>query len=305
MFRGVATVLIAAKVVAGSLTLPAFPGAPTFQDDLRCFLQKPVLSCNNATVIKDTCCSPTPGGLVLATQFWDTYTGLESQGQLLPDASTWTIHGLWPDFCDGSFTGYCDVTRQYDPTPDASSVAAYTGPGIDTFISAFGRKDLLAYMEKYWISQGSPNANFWAHEFSKHATCFSTYDTACYTPYFKHAEVVDFFDSAIRAYKMFPTGQFLASQGIVPSNTTTYTLTQLNNAIKAHTGAIPYFGCSGANAPEGDGRTILTEVWYYNYVLGTTQTGTYKHIDTTFGSSCTKTGQISYLERTPSSIRKN
>jgi ribonuclease T2 len=62
---------------------------------------------------------------------------------------------------------------------------------------------------------------------------------------------------------MFPTGQFLASHGIVPSNTTTYTLSALQAAVKAHTGAIPYFGCTGPKAPEGDGRTIVDEVRAY------------------------------------------
>jgi len=54
-------------------------------------------------------------GLFLSTQYWDTYTGLEAQGQLLPP-NQWTLHGLWPDFCNGSFTQYCDLNRQYDPT---------------------------------------------------------------------------------------------------------------------------------------------------------------------------------------------
>lgn len=49
----------------------------------------------------DSCCVETYGGLLLLTQYWRTYTGLEEQGQLLPD-NTWTIHGLWPDFCNGS-----------------------------------------------------------------------------------------------------------------------------------------------------------------------------------------------------------
>jgi len=100
---------------------------------------------------------------------------------------------IQPDFCDGSFTGYCDLTRQFDPTPD-SGIPPYVGPGVDTFIKSFGRTDLLEFMNKFWVSQGSPSKNFWAHEFSKHATCFSTYDTACYTPYFQHAEVINFFD---------------------------------------------------------------------------------------------------------------
>ncbi|KAF8496094.1 ribonuclease T2 [Gautieria morchelliformis] len=298
----VAAALTFAQLVAA--TIPSFPGAPTFQDDFRCKLQKPVLSCQNTTIIKDTCCSPTPGGLVLQTQFWDTHTGLEAQGQLLPDNSTWTIHGLWPDFCNGSFTQYCDLTRQFDPTPD-SGIPPYTGPGVDTFIKAFGREDLLEFMNTFWINQGAPNEHFWAHEFSKHATCFSTYDTACYKPYIEHEDVINFYDSVIRAYHMFPTGQFLASHGIVPSNTTTYTLSALQTAVKAHTGAIPYFGCTGPKAPEGDGRTIVDEVWYFNHVLGIPQTGTFDHIDSVTPSTCTAKGQIQYLERSPSSVRQS
>lgn len=172
---------------------------------------------------------------MLATQLWDTYTGLERQGQLLPKNS-WTIHGLWPDNCDGSFDGYCDLSRQYDPAPSPATlpngtlVPVYRGPSIATFIEAFGRYDLLAYSEftssiavhfftftplpvsKYWVSQGSPNADFWAHEFSKHATCTSTFDLACYGPgYKKHQEVVDFFQAATRAFKQYPTFDMLAS----------------------------------------------------------------------------------------------
>jgi ribonuclease T2 len=71
------------------------------------------------------------GGLVLSTQFWNTYT---QPDQKLPE-DAWTVgmeirvsletltdvysqlHGLWPDFCNGSYTGYCDVSRQFDPHP--------------------------------------------------------------------------------------------------------------------------------------------------------------------------------------------
>ena len=69
-----------------------------------------ILSCSPQAQanITDSCCAETFGGLVLSTQFWDTYTGLESHGQVLP-ANTWTLHGLWPDFCNGSFTQYCDL----------------------------------------------------------------------------------------------------------------------------------------------------------------------------------------------------
>ena len=72
----------------------------TFPNLSTCVSEPLFYSCENTTTISNTCCSPTPGGLVLQTQFWDTYTGLEDEGQLLPKGS-WTIHGLWPDFCDG------------------------------------------------------------------------------------------------------------------------------------------------------------------------------------------------------------
>lgn len=68
-------------------------------DNHTCVLVPDYQSCspeaNPLTV--DSCCVETFGGLLLSTQFWDVYTGLESEGQLLPETN-WTIHGLWPDF---------------------------------------------------------------------------------------------------------------------------------------------------------------------------------------------------------------
>ena len=118
-------------------------------------------------------------------------------------------------------------------------------------------------MSKYWINQGAPNSDFWAHEFSKHATCTSTFDIACYGPdYQKNQDVVDFFEAVVRAFKMFPTFDMLAASGIFPSNKTTYSLSQIQTALKAQTGAIPYLGC-------GSNGTVLQEVWYFNHVIGT------------------------------------
>ena len=192
--------------------------------------EQPLLSCHlNTSKPIDTCCTETFGGLILSTQFWDTYTGLESKGQLLP-ANQWTLHGLWPDFCNGSFTQYCDLSRQYDPfpspntttgTPSGTPVPPYHGPNIGTFLKRFGKFDLLDWMNQFWINQGGPNHDFWGHEFSKHATCYSTFDVPCYGPqYRKHEEVVDFFETAIMYYERLPTWKWLAAKGITPSNTT-------------------------------------------------------------------------------------
>lgn len=100
-------------------------------------------------------------------------------------------------------------------------------------------------------------------QFSKHATCTSTFDIACYGPdYQKNQDVVDFFEAVVRAFKMFPTFDMLAASGIFPSNKTTYSLSQIQTALKAQTGAIPYLGC-------GSNGTVLQEVWYFNHVIGT------------------------------------
>ena len=78
-----------------------------------CHGAKPELSCSAAAEsgLVNSCDVETFGGLVLSPQFWDTYTGLESEGQLLP-TNSFTLHGLWPDFCNGSWTQYCDLNRQ-------------------------------------------------------------------------------------------------------------------------------------------------------------------------------------------------
>lgn len=91
MYRNTLAVLASAQLAAAGLYPNMTP------DNHTCILTDPILSCSENAVPEkvDTCCTETFGGLVLQTQFWDTNTGLEAQGQLLPPY-TWTIHGLWP-----------------------------------------------------------------------------------------------------------------------------------------------------------------------------------------------------------------
>jgi ribonuclease T2 len=184
----------------------------------------------------------------------------------------------------GSYTQYCDLSRQYDrqPSPNTTNalpngtvVPPYTGPGIDTFLKSFGKYDLLAWMNKYWINQGASNEVFWGHEFSKHGTCFSTFDVPCYGPdYVKNEELVQFYETAILYYRRLPTFGWLNAAGITPSNTTTYSIGQFQNALIKGYGALPYIGCSGPRYNEtaagkgstDNGRTQISETWYYFHV---------------------------------------
>jgi len=66
---------------------------PTGYDAFNCPADLP-FSCHNTTAIDNTCCFESPGGLILQTQFWDTNPASGPN-------NSWTIHGLWPDNCDG------------------------------------------------------------------------------------------------------------------------------------------------------------------------------------------------------------
>lgn len=130
-------------------------------------------------------------------------------------------------------------------------------------------------MNKYWVNQGASNDEFWAHEFSKHATCYSTFDVPCYGPeYVEHEEVMEFFETAIMYYLRVPTYKWLEEAGIVPSNVTGVSLGDVQGALAKAYGATPYIGCSGpryntTEAGQGSndgGRTVISEVWYYSHV---------------------------------------
>ncbi|KAH9908747.1 ribonuclease T2-like protein [Xylariomycetidae sp. FL2044] len=304
----VALTLLSQQAFAG-----LYPGLTT--DNHTCALVSPVLSCSEGADpdLVDTCCTETFGGLVLQTQYWNTYTGLESEGQLLPKDS-WTIHGLWPDFCNGSYTQYCDLSRQCDPEPypntttgeaDGEPVVPWTG-------------DLIT---KYWIGLDQVSPILWAHEFSKHATCFSTFDVECYGPrYVEHEEMVDFFETAVSYYQSLPTWGWLSAAGIRPSNasssSSSYSLSDIQAALRAGfgPGRLPYVGCAGPKYNETEagrgsadaGYTVLGEVWYYYHVYGRVQRvqGLPVDANVTGGrvTNCATTpGAIRYYERTAGS----
>jgi len=301
-----------------------------------CHNTPPLLSCclsGQPDLAKaNPCCLETFGGLVLSTQFWFTHTtGSESSKQLLP-RNSFTLHGLWPDFCNGSWTQYCDLSRQYDPfpspntttgTPSGIPVPPYTGPGVDTFLSALGKpgETLLGWMDKFWISSeggGQGNAELWAHEFSKHGTCFSTFSRSCFSPsqLTSHMDVFDYFSISKTYFERLPTHKWLAEAGILPRNTSGYTLDKIQNALANRHGAVPYLECTGLRYNESErgkgstdtGRTVLSEVWYYFHIYGRVQDGNSKAVgaDVNGGSTtgCAKAeGAVWYLQRTEGSER--
>lgn len=130
-------------------------------------------------------------------------------------------------------------------------------------------------VNSYWINQGAINADLWAHEFSKHATCFSTFDVPCYGPkYVEHQEVIEFWQTSVDYFRNLPTYDWLSDAGITPCNETTYSLSDIEGALTKEYHAKPYIGCSGPRYNEttvgkgsnDTGRTVVSEVWYYFHV---------------------------------------
>ncbi|KAL3955614.1 hypothetical protein ACCO45_011177 [Purpureocillium lilacinum] len=302
MYRGAVLVSVAGLAQLASAGL--YPGITT--DNHTCALVDPVLSCScKATPDKvaDTCCTETYGGLLVATQIWNTFTGLESKGQIYPK-NHWTIHGLWPA-----------RAQHHRRHPHGTPVPPYTGEPIDKWFKPYGKLDLLAYMNKYWVSQYDPNWVFWAHEFSKHATCYSTFQTECYGPKAtEHGDLFEFFETVIKFQRTLPTFKWLSKADIKPSNKTAYTLSKIQKALTKEFSLVPFLGCSGPRYNETEagkgskdnGRTVLSEVWYYYHVYGRPQEAQAKKLaaDASGGSlsTCAKAKDaVWYYERSKGS----
>jgi ribonuclease T2 len=120
-------------------------------------------------------------------------------------------------------------------------------------------------------------------EFGKHGTCMSTLRPACYPQYQPELELVDFYNTAVRLFKDYPTSDFLAACDIVPSNVTTYDLADVEGCLADATGGFkPHMGCSKTG--------YLNEVWYYGHLRGRIGGGTFEGTNSTFKSSCPATG---------------
>ncbi|KAJ8474553.1 hypothetical protein ONZ45_g15916 [Pleurotus djamor] len=230
-------------------------------------------SCHNSSSVANLCCFEAPGGLLLQTQFWDTNP---STGP----SNSWTIHGLWPDNCDGTFEQDCDPAR------------AYTD--IASILTSNGASDTLSFMRTNWVDINGNNEQFWAHEWGKHGTCMSTLETRCLASGSRRgAEATAFFQTVVKLFKTLPTYDFLASQGITPTTSKTFTLSALTSALKTASGGFtPALDCSSG--------TLNQISWYFN-LRGSIIDGTFVPINAPKAGSCPSSG-IKYPPKSGSSV---
>ncbi|KAJ5625218.1 Ribonuclease T2 [Penicillium lagena] len=236
---------------------------------LQSCLSNSTLSCHGSSKTP-TCCYQSPGGALLQTQFWDT-------NPATGPSDSWTIHGLWPDNCDGTYQATCDSAR------------AYTN--ITDILKSQGRSELLTYMNKYWVSDDGSDESFWEHEWGKHGTCLNTIKPSCYSNYQPQEEVGQFFQKVVDLFKGLDTYTALSNAGITPDSSKTYDLADIQNALsKIHSGVTAYVGC------ESDS---IDEVWYFFNVRGNVIDGTYQPTAPLTKSSCPSSG-IKYAPKSSS-----
>ncbi|KAJ5914346.1 hypothetical protein N7504_003229 [Penicillium tannophilum] len=230
-----------------------------------------VLSCHNTTAVSDMCCFNYPGGSLLQVQFWDTDPSVGP-------TDSWTIHGLWPDYCDGDYGEDCDTSRE--------------ASDIETILEDQDRTELLEYMNTYWLSDDETANEFWAHEWNTHGTCINTIEPSCYTDYTDNEEIGDFFQQVVDLFKTLDTYTALSDAGITPTDDATYTLAEIQDALgDIHGGYEVTLLCDD---------DYLYEVYYYFNVYGSAVNGTYEPSTPLEDSDCPTKG-IKYVPKSSSS----
>jgi len=248
---------------AASHSSPAF-----FSSAPSCPIDGP-LSCHNSTVTPDSCCFIYPGGQLLQTQFWDT-------SPAVGPVDSWTLHGLWPDLCDGTYPQFCNYAPTYG--------------SITSIIEGAGQTELLEYMRTYWLPDRGSAEHFWEHEWRKHGTCINTLAPGCYGEDYREGdEVVDFFTRAVEIFKGLDTYKALADAGITPSYDRTYDADEIQAALSSISGGAVILGCR---------RGALNQAWYSFNVKGSVQNGRFVGVEPAGSGhgSCPRRG-IRYLPK--------
>ncbi|XAR55996.1 Ribonuclease T(2) [Bertholletia excelsa] len=142
-------------------------------------------------------------------------------------AADFGIHGLWPNYNDGSYPSNCDPSSAFDK----SEVS-----------------DLISRMQRNWPTLACPSddgSSFWSHEWVKHGTC---------------AESVlnqhDYFKSALNLRDKLDLLGILQGAGINPDGRT-YSLGSVKGAIKEATGYSPWIECN----TDSSGNSQLYQIY--------------------------------------------
>jgi len=130
------------------------------------------------------------------------------------DPPFFTIHGLWPNYSDGTWPAFCNSSYPFNEKEI---------------------EDLVPRMNQVWPEVLSThNVDWlWTHEWEKHGTCAAPVLTG------EHS----YFSKALELYDVLNPTPVLKEQDIVPSNTKLYDLSDVVDAISRLFGATFNLSC--------------------------------------------------------------
>ncbi|GLC48244.1 hypothetical protein PLESTB_000074700 [Pleodorina starrii] len=132
-----------------------------------------------------------------------------------------TIHGLWPNYDDGTWPQFCDASNKFDEDK---------------------LEDLMDELESEWPSTMDSDENFWEHEWSKHGTCsVGIFPT-------EHS----YFSNVLKLHRRYDLAAALRKADIVPDKHKVYRAKDLADAIHDEYGVRPVVHCYDKE---------LSEIW--------------------------------------------
>ncbi|MCD7460739.1 hypothetical protein HAX54_044319 [Datura stramonium] len=172
-------------------------------------LLKKISDCSHSHTDKDGILPPYADQAFYSKLFWPPALCDQKRSCCYPTtgkpALDFGIHGLWPNYNNGSYPSNCNRTTPYDETEI---------------------EDLISSMQENWPTLACPKYNgtkFWSHEWAKHGTCsLSTLDEHSY------------FEAALTIKEKVNLLSVLEDAGIEPGGF--YSLEAIKEAIKNGTG---------------------------------------------------------------------
>jgi len=128
--------------------------------------------------------------------------------------SYFSIHGIWPEYDNGSWPQYCPGEGQYKKFNVTNLTPIYQN------------------LTKYWTDFKDP-IDFWTHEYYKHMLCA---ENIYHDPY-------DLFWKGLGYRQSINLYQILLDNNIYPNNKYKYNTNTLQNIIKNEIGFAPSINC--------------------------------------------------------------
>ncbi|KAG2646986.1 ribonuclease 1-like [Panicum virgatum] len=182
------------------------------------------------------------------------------QGCCFPDtgkpAAEFGIHGLWPNYAKcgrGRGEELASAVLGEDDVAFFSGAVGRRGKCWPEFcddgnaLSLWEVRDLVASLNRNWPTlscKSGRSFEFWSYEWKKHGTC-------------SNLAQHDYFARALAIKAAYNLTAILAGAGIVPSDTATYSLSSVRDAIAQGTGFTANLECNR----DADGNAQLFQVY--------------------------------------------